>query len=293
MAASTASSSSPHRALHVFRPAAASRRSRAGCHRQQDPKNPRRAGQPGPDCRTTHRRSAGAGHCHDRIEDLTQALSQVDAPDPVTMRATPNSQPTPARRPLCTDGRARCCLKWATPVSAGASDWTGSFATCASSSSGRGWISLDDRHFRDALSASLETIGAEGLQPVDPAHAASDPPARWLAASSCTSGAVPIRRGRRPLTRCARRAKRPKSCRVATRRADSPVVFRDPGNLNGDVVHLHLEHRVVQRLLGRFCRRAFATMICAVPVCCVRSRPCPMWCCSVGCLCLGTAAPPA
>jgi hypothetical protein len=35
------------------------------------------------------------------------------------------------------------------------------------------------------------------------------------------------------------------------------VVFKDPGNLDGEVVHLHLEHRVVQRLLGRFLSQGF------------------------------------
>ena len=36
-----------------------------------------------------------------------------------------------------------------------------------------------------------------------------------------------------------------------------PVVFRDPGTLDDEVVHLHLEHRVVQRLLGRFLAQGF------------------------------------
>ncbi|MCU0526962.1 MAG: hypothetical protein MUF72_19310 [Elainella sp. Prado103] len=36
-----------------------------------------------------------------------------------------------------------------------------------------------------------------------------------------------------------------------------PVVFRDPGSLDGQVVHLHLEHRIVQRLLGRFLSQGF------------------------------------
>ena len=36
-----------------------------------------------------------------------------------------------------------------------------------------------------------------------------------------------------------------------------PVVFRDPGTLDGEVVHLHLEHRVVRRLLGRFLSQGF------------------------------------
>ena len=34
-------------------------------------------------------------------------------------------------------------------------------------------------------------------------------------------------------------------------------MFRDPGSLDGDVVHLHLEHRIVQRLLSRFLSQGF------------------------------------
>src|SRR5207248_10236285 len=36
-----------------------------------------------------------------------------------------------------------------------------------------------------------------------------------------------------------------------------PVVFEDPRSLDGEVVHLHLEHRVVQRLLARFLAQGF------------------------------------
>ena len=36
-----------------------------------------------------------------------------------------------------------------------------------------------------------------------------------------------------------------------------PVVFEDTGTMDEDVVHLHLEHRVVQRLLGRFTAQGF------------------------------------
>jgi hypothetical protein len=36
-----------------------------------------------------------------------------------------------------------------------------------------------------------------------------------------------------------------------------PIVFRDSGNLDEEVVHLHLEHRVVQRLLSRFRSQGF------------------------------------
>jgi hypothetical protein len=36
-----------------------------------------------------------------------------------------------------------------------------------------------------------------------------------------------------------------------------PVVFSDQGSLDGHTVHLHLEHRFVQRLLGRFRSQGF------------------------------------
>lgn len=36
-----------------------------------------------------------------------------------------------------------------------------------------------------------------------------------------------------------------------------PVVFADTGTLGAEVVHLHLEHRIVQRLLGRFRSQGF------------------------------------
>src|SRR4029450_5844075 len=36
-----------------------------------------------------------------------------------------------------------------------------------------------------------------------------------------------------------------------------PVVFEDPGTMDDDFVHLHLEQRVVQRLLGRFTAQGF------------------------------------
>ena len=36
-----------------------------------------------------------------------------------------------------------------------------------------------------------------------------------------------------------------------------PVVFEDPGVVSDEFVHLHLEHRVVRRLLGRFTAQGF------------------------------------
>jgi hypothetical protein len=36
-----------------------------------------------------------------------------------------------------------------------------------------------------------------------------------------------------------------------------PVIFSDPGRLSAEAVHLHLEHRLVQRLLSRFLAQGF------------------------------------
>ena len=122
----------------------------------------------------------------------------------------------------------------------------------------RDWIGLDDRHFRDALSASLEILEAESLKPVDDAQAARDPStARWVIphlhermgadhtwAHTLDALRAPIKKGQ----------KRWEWRREAPIR---PVVFRDPGTLDDEVVHLHLEHRVVQRLLGRFLAQGF------------------------------------
>lgn len=122
----------------------------------------------------------------------------------------------------------------------------------------REWIGLDDRHFRDALSASLETVGALGLTAASTAEAAADPDrARWVLPH------LHERKGADPTwaaTLDTLRVPRKKGQTPAEWRRQAPirpVVFKDPGNLDGEVVHLHLEHRVVQRLLGRFLSQGF------------------------------------
>lgn len=122
----------------------------------------------------------------------------------------------------------------------------------------RDWIGLDDRHFKDALSASLETLGVDGLNPVSLEEAAADPArARWsLPHLHERKGADPTWTATLDTLRAPR--KRGQSLAEWRREAPiRPVVFRDPGNLDGEVVHLHLEHRVVQRLLGRFLSMGF------------------------------------
>jgi len=120
------------------------------------------------------------------------------------------------------------------------------------------WIGLDDRHFRAAISASLEILGAEALEPQDSSKAAQDPStARWLLP------ALHQRMGADPTwstTLDSLRAPRKRGQKPWEWRREAPirpVVFTDPGTLDGEVVHLHLEHRVVQRLLGRFLAQGF------------------------------------
>ncbi|MDP2958678.1 MAG: DISARM system SNF2-like helicase DrmD [Longimicrobiales bacterium] len=120
------------------------------------------------------------------------------------------------------------------------------------------WIGLDDRHFRHALSAALEMMGVTGLEPVDPVEAAADPAnARWrIPRLDERKGADVTWAG----TLDALRAPRGPDEKLWEWRRESPirpVVFRDPGTLDADVVHLHLEHRVVKRLLGRFTAQGF------------------------------------
>jgi hypothetical protein len=100
----------------------------------------------------------------------------------------------------------------------------------------RDWIGLDDRHFRDALSASLEILGAELLKPADDAQAVRDPSsARWVIpqlhermgadhtwAYTLDALRAPIKKGQ----------KRWEWRREAPIR---PAVFRDPGIFDDEV----------------------------------------------------------
>lgn len=120
------------------------------------------------------------------------------------------------------------------------------------------WLGLDDRHFRDAVSASLEILGASALHPINPSAAVDDPAtARWeIPTLDQRFGADPTW----ATTLDSLRTPQPRNQKLWDWRREAPirpVVFRDPGSLDGEVVHLHLEHRVVQRLLARFLAQGF------------------------------------
>ncbi|MFI5457262.1 MAG: helicase, partial [Isosphaerales bacterium] len=119
------------------------------------------------------------------------------------------------------------------------------------------WIALSKDHFRDAISCGLELMGA---QPLDPAPIAPDARSKT---PRFVFPALDQRRGADPTW-----AETMDSLRVPRRRDQKPwewrssspirpVVFEDTGTMDEDVVHLHLEHRVVQRLLGRFRAQGF------------------------------------
>jgi superfamily II DNA or RNA helicase len=112
-------------------------------------------------------------------------------------------------------------------------------------------VGLDGDHFRAVLSCALELIGAEPLQPVP------NSPDQYV------FPALDQRKGGDPswaATLDALRTPRKKEQTFWDWRRDSairPVVFDDPGSMTDEVVQLHLEHRVVQRLLGRFTAQGF------------------------------------
>jgi superfamily II DNA or RNA helicase len=117
-------------------------------------------------------------------------------------------------------------------------------------------IGLDDEQFRQAISCSLELLGA---QPLKMDKGASDD----RAIARFEFPALDQREAADPTwadTLDTLRAPRERGQKLWEWRRASPiraVVFEDTGKLGDEVVHLHLEHRVVQRLLGRFVAQGF------------------------------------
>jgi superfamily II DNA or RNA helicase len=117
------------------------------------------------------------------------------------------------------------------------------------------YLGLDTVHFRNAVSSALELLGAEPLKPVG---ASTDGEfGRWqFPALDRRTGADPSWVETLDTLRTPRRAdQKPWEWRKES--PVRPVVFRDSGTLDAEAVHLHLEHRVVQRLLGRFLAQGF------------------------------------
>jgi SNF2 family DNA or RNA helicase len=115
----------------------------------------------------------------------------------------------------------------------------------------RDWVGLDVDHFRAALSCALELVGAEPLK-----DAPNAPGGFVFPCLDQRQGGDPSWSSTLDALRTPRRRDQP-FWEWQRESGIRPVVFEDPGTLTEEVVHLHLEHRVAQRLLGRFTAQGF------------------------------------
>lgn len=114
-------------------------------------------------------------------------------------------------------------------------------------------IGLSDEHFQSAISCSLALLGTETLDLINDESGAT---CFRFPAIDERSGADPTWAE----TMDTLRVPRKRDEKLWEWRRSSPirpVVFEDTGVVGDDFVHLHLEQRVVQRLLGRFSAQGF------------------------------------
>jgi len=115
------------------------------------------------------------------------------------------------------------------------------------------WTRFEPAPFREALSCALELMDAPPLTSV-----ADDDGRESFAFPSLTGAAASDPSWLATLDSL--RAPRRQDQKLADWRVEAPVrpvVFKDSGVLTEDVVHLHLEQRVAQRLLARFRSQGF------------------------------------
>jgi superfamily II DNA or RNA helicase len=118
------------------------------------------------------------------------------------------------------------------------------------------YIGLREDHFRAALSTALGFLGAQALKPLPGAELAATIGRYEFPAIDQRLGADPSWAD----TLDTLRVPRQRDQKPWEWRRDSPirpVVFEDVGTMDEGVVHLHLEHRVAQRLLARFVAQGF------------------------------------
>ena len=128
-------------------------------------------------------------------------------------------------------------------------------STHASPQQSKEALGLDTWRFRQAVSSSLKVLKAPELWALDGVDDSEDevygfPQLDRLPGADPTWAA----------TLDTLRPPRPRGKKLWDWRKESairPVVFKDTGAIDDTKVHLHLEHRVVQRLLGRFVAQGF------------------------------------
>jgi hypothetical protein len=117
----------------------------------------------------------------------------------------------------------------------------------------RAWIGLENEALKDALSCSLELMGAQPLASMEKSSGIERFSFPNLAERFGTDPTW-------SLTLDTLRAPPENGARDFSWRRESairPVVFDAPATLDESVVQLHLQHRIVQRLLSRFASQGF------------------------------------
>ena len=117
----------------------------------------------------------------------------------------------------------------------------------------RKWVGFEATPFREALSCALQIINS------DPLKESQDKDGKPLWEFPPLDRAVDADPSWAATLDTLRYPRRPKEKLAEWRRHAPirPVVFEDAGVLTEDTVHLHLEQRVAQRLLGRFRAQGF------------------------------------
>lgn len=108
-------------------------------------------------------------------------------------------------------------------------------------------LDIDEERFRETLSCSLTLLGAPPL-----VEHGKD---QWMFPDLDRQGDGSWAETIDTLRPPRERGQKPWEWRRDT--TARPIVFRDPGTLDNETVHLHLEHRVAQRLLGVFLAQGF------------------------------------
>ncbi|MFM7549968.1 MAG: DISARM system SNF2-like helicase DrmD, partial [Cyanobacteriota bacterium] len=117
------------------------------------------------------------------------------------------------------------------------------------------WLAFAHDPFRQALNCSLELLGVSGLEP----HTDERGQPCWRLANAQELVAQTRDRSWEG-TLDSLRGVKPERAYLSEWRQEHPVrpvIFSDPGRLSAEAVHLHLEHRLVQRLLSRFLAQGF------------------------------------
>lgn len=114
----------------------------------------------------------------------------------------------------------------------------------------RDWLRLDNHDLEQTISSGLELIGAKPLAENKDTGVFTlpDVASRFESDTSWTHTLDTLRPPRR---------KGQADWQWRKENPIRPVVFADQGTLDAPTVHLHLEHRFVQRLLGRFRSQGF------------------------------------